>query len=512
MTQAVNSTRRGNAFQARIFWCYAAKLLDATTAVQRVGFESGPRGFDDVWVEYADGKGPSDQFGNRLRVERFQCKWHAANGSFTHVDLTDPQYTGAPTFSLLERARDAYRADQSLGQRSRIRLMTNHRLDAADALYGLVKTQDHTLKLNEFFDGTTKRSKLWQVRDLWKRHLQIDEAELRGFAPTLALCSVSESMEDIRMRMDDTFRAFGIKPTDVGASSTIYDDLPYAWLGQGRNEWDAKSFRDACAQDNLLAAHAPTAPIKVFGVKSFEHSFDRLEARCDQVLDLLPAFDTRYIRPEVSWDNDVLPRLTDFVRDAARSEQRLRLAMDAHLSLSFAAGTVLDTKSGRVVELEQRLRNGSAIWAPDDAAVDPNWPDWQFTGEDLQIGGTDIAVAISVTRPTEADVRSYVQGKGEFGRLVVASLSSGATQASVLNGAHADWLADKLANHLKSLRIKVSTQVAPRIHLFMAAPGSFAFFLGRHIKALQPATVYEYDYGGDRDGTYEPSLSIPKTT
>lgn len=512
MTQAVNSTRRGNAFQARIFWCYAAKLLDATTAVQRVGFESGPRGFDDVWVEYADGKGPCDQFGNRLRVERFQCKWHAANGSYTHVDLTDPQYTGAPTFSLLERARDAYRADQSLGQRSRIRLMTNHRLDAADALYGLVKTQDHTLKLDEFFDGKTRRSKLWQVRDLWKRHLRIDDAELQGFAPALALSSVSESMEDIRLRMDETFRAFGIKPTDVGASSTIYDDLPYAWLGQGRHEWNARDFRDACGQEGLLTADAPPAPIKVFGVKSFEHSFDRLEARCDDVLDMLPAFDTRYIRPEFSWDDDLLPKLTDFVRNAAKAEQRLRLAMDVHLSLSFAAGTVLDTKSGRVVELQQRLRNGSVIWAPDDAAVDANWPGWQFTEEDPQDGGKDIAVAVSVTRPTEADVRSYVKGKGEFGRIVFASLSSGSSQASVLNGAHADWLADKLANHLKSLRIPDAAHAMPRIHLFMAAPGSFAFFLGRHIKALRPVTVYEYDFDGDRTGSYEASLSIPKVT
>ena len=50
MTQAVVTRRDGDVFQARMFWLKAARLLDDEGNIIRVGFESGPRGFDDVWV------------------------------------------------------------------------------------------------------------------------------------------------------------------------------------------------------------------------------------------------------------------------------------------------------------------------------------------------------------------------------------------------------------------------------------------------------------------------------
>ena len=507
MTQAVNTPRYGNAFQARIFWTYAAKLLSPITAVHRVGFESGPRGFDDVWVEYGLDRGPLDQFGRRLQVERFQCKWHVGNGTFTHVDLTDPKYSGATTTSLLQRARDAYRSDQTGGLASRIRLMTNHRVHLEDVLHKLVEQQHHTLKLDEFFQGTTKQSKFWLAREVWKQHLKLDEAELRAFCERLALTSVSESLDDFRQRMDEALHYYGLRASEPGTSSTIYDQLPYDWLAQGRHEFDAKSFREACGDDKLFADQAPP-PAKVFGVKSFEHGFDRLEARCDEVLNLLPEFSDRYLRPEFTWEKDLLPKLNAFIHSAGQQEQRLRLAMDTHLTLAFAAGTVLDTKSGKVVELEQRIRGGLAVWAIDDAPIHPNWPGWTFSEFDLGTGGTEVAVAVSITRTTEQQVRAYLKGQPNVGRLIVASLTGGASQAALLNGTHADQLADRLANHLKDVRSGADVTVRPALHLFMSAPYSFAFFLGRHIKVLRPVTLYEFDFDGERGGGYVPSLTM----
>jgi hypothetical protein len=47
------------------------------------------------------------------------------------------------------------------------------------------------------------------------------------------------------------------------------------------------------------------------------------------------------------------------------------------------------------------------------------------------------------------------------------------------------------------------------VHLFVAAPNAFTFFLGRHLQALKPVSLYEFDFGRDRDGSYERSLSYP---
>ena len=65
-----------------------------------------------------------------------------------------------------------------------------------------------------------------------------------------------------------------------------------------------------------------------------------LEDRCTAVLDLIPNFDERQIRPETGWERILYPALKDFLLDAAKNEPRLRLALDAHLTLSFAAGSV----------------------------------------------------------------------------------------------------------------------------------------------------------------------------
>ncbi len=59
---------------------------------------------------------------------------------------------------------------------------------------------------------------------------------------------------------------------------------------------------------------------------------------------------------------------------------------------------------------------------------------------------------------------------------------------------------------IKSLR---DTAPGQRIHLFMAVPGAFSFFLGQRAVAIGPVTLYEYDYDGSNGSSYEPSLSLP---
>ncbi len=230
------------------------------------------------------------------------------------------------------------------------------------------------------------------------------------------------------------------------------------------------------------------------------------------MLDLIPSFNDRYIRAGISWEHDLLPRLKAFIESAAQSGPRLSLAMDAHTTLAFAAGTILHTKSGRAVELQQRTRSGIQVWSADDAQPDADWPDWQFEEHDLQTGGQDIAVAISVSRPVSSEVRRYLQGQSNIGRLICAELSGGAAQIAVLNGAHADLLSEQFANYIKNLRAQSIGTTLPQAHLFISAPNTFAFFLGRHAKLIKPAVLYEFDFDTDRSGSYEPSLTLTGPT
>jgi hypothetical protein len=71
-------------------------------------------------------------------------------------------------------------------------------------------------------------------------------------------------------------------------------------------------------------------------------------------------------------------------------------------------GDILNIKSGRVVEIEQRTL-GKMVWAPDDAEPSPEWPAWTFSVEELGKSGTDLAVAVSLTHDVSPKVRAYVQ-------------------------------------------------------------------------------------------------------
>src|SRR5690606_18869166 len=137
---------------------------------------------------------------------------------------------------------------------------------------------------------------------------------------------------------------------------------------QGRLQFDRSSFRAVCAREDLLGS-ALGGP-KVYGVKSFEHAFDRLEERCHAVLDFVPSFDERYIRSDADWEVKLYPELKAFLFAAAKDQPRLRLALDAHVTLAFAAGSVINIKSGRQVELEQR-GTSKRIWSADDSISDP---------------------------------------------------------------------------------------------------------------------------------------------
>lgn len=509
MTQAVVTRRDGDVFQARMFWLYAARLLDENGPIARVGFESGLKGFDDVWVEYDPARAPQDHLGNSLSIERMQCKWHATPGTFTHDDLTRPEYINATSTSMLQRALGAYRADKEDGRISRLVLVTNHLACQQDTLYSFIRSKSLNLDVDGLFTGKTARSATGKLRKLWQEHLGIDGDELRALCTRLGFNLTRDSLDALRTMLDDACRVNGLVRPEPNASSTIYDSNIFEWVGQRRMVFDRKTFRDKCAQEGLLG-DKPSGAKQIFGVKSFEHSLDRLENRCLEVLNLVSEFDDRAIRNTSTWRDTLVPRLKEFLLQIPAPDGRVRLAIETHATLAFAAGVVLDTKSGRVVELEQRSPV-LKIWAPDDQQLPDDIYTWEFEEHELDPNGQGTACAISLTRDTVGAVRHYVQeSQPKFRRLLVAKPNCGPSARAVVSGAHANALAEQLAAKIKLDREANAPARRERYHLFISAPNAFTFYLGRQAAMMKPLTLYEFDFGYQVDGSYRPSLSYPE--
>jgi hypothetical protein len=501
MANAITARRDGDDFQARMFWMEAVRLLDPDSPVTRVGFEVGPSGFDDIWTEYAPGVGPQDCAGVPLRREHTQCKWHVSPNTFGYQELTDPKFINANARSFLQRARGAQAEHAPDGIGVRFRLLTNWRVDRSNPLREIISSKSGTLRQSWLFDGTTDRSAVGQLRRAWREHLNVSDADLEKLANTLAIAEATDSLDAVREHLDWRLGLVGLKRVPAHESAFVYDEIVYRWQGQGHRHFDRATLRELCANEGLLGVGNERS--RLYGVKSFEHPIDRLTDRCTRVLDLVPQFDERHIRSEQDWTDNLYPRLRSFLRDAASESDRLRLVLDAHVTLAFAAGSILNIKSGRIVELEQRTI-GRCVWAADDSASEPTWPALVTHVIDVDAARPDLAVAIGLTHSIEKQVVAYVaEALPSVGRVVVCEPQSGPGARSVLNGRHAFELCEQACAAMRAHR------TAGRAHLFLAGPNAFAFFLGQRQPAIGRVCLYEFDFEGTRTGSYRQSLCLP---
>jgi len=504
VTKAAVARRDGDAFQARLFLLKAARLLDDESSVLRVGFETGPKGFDDIWVEYDPLRAPRDQEGEPLLREHLQCKWHVTPSSYGHVELTDPAFINASSTSLLQRAHVAQGAFAPQGVGARFTLVSNWRIRQEDALRRLVRKRSNALDVGLLFSTSRDTSTMGAVRKVWRDHLGIDDAHLRSVARTMAFAEATDSLDELRERLDDLFALVGLRRVSAGESAFPYDEIVFQWLAQGRLEFDRRGFQAACRKEGLLGAGGSRH--RVFGVKSFEHPIDRLEDRCVKVLNLVRLFDERYIRSEQDWESMIYPDLRAFLLDAAKGSDKLRLAIDAHTTVALAAGSVLNIKAGRSIELEQRTTD-RRVWSADDSAANPDWPTFAYTLQTIRENSADLAVAVGLTHDVTEAVRAYVTREvPEAGRLLISLPSTGPSARSVACGRHAFDLAESLTARI---RTEAASDKGTLVHIFVAGPNAFTFFLGQRQVALGRVKIYEFDFEGGRGGSYMPSLVLP---
>ena len=505
MAQANVARRRGDDFQARLFWLKAASLLDDKSAVEKVSYESGPRAFDDLVVQYDPSRAPRDHLGEAIEREFIQCKWHARAGTFGYEDLVDPGFINANCVSLLQRAHEAQRRHAAEGRGLAFKLLTNWRIESGDPLLKLIGKSSDAIDVARLFTGKTERSAMGRVRKTWRDHLGICDNELRRLVRVLAVAEASESLAALRERLDERFAAVGMRRVPSAESAFFYDDLIFKLLGQGRCEFDREGFRCMAEREGLLREPSTASEPALIGVRSFMHAIDHLSERCDEVLDLVRYFDGRYVRRSVDWEERIAPALREFLVDAAKRAEGIRLVLDAHVSVAFAAGTVLNLRSGREVEIEQRT-GGRRFWSREDVVGNSAWPGLEMSEELVAQRGREVAVAVGLTHDVSAAVSGFVREALPDVRLIMhCRLAGGAAQQSVQCGSHAWQLAEQTVKYLLQTRARCS--ITSPVHLFIAGPNGFTFFLGQQ-PAVGAARVYEWDLEGRRTGGYSLGITV----
>lgn len=244
------------------------------------------------------------------------------------------------------------------------------------------------------------------------------------------------------------------------------------------------------------------------GIRSMVGRSMGMEARSHHVLDLCRYFDDRFIRRQEDWQAEILPQVSEFLGKYADEDRPLVLEMPTHTSIAFAAGWVLEAKSGLDVRVPQpTMGEGRLEWHPRDGTA-PDGDLWLDEPDEDFGEAPDVAIAVGISQETVPDqVRDFVQRKRlPVGRVLKAEIAPAPGQTSVKGGAHCLRLAQTLLPRIRRRRPHERNGCD---HLFLSAPNAFNFYLGQLSRSLGWVILYEHPFGQrDAWGKYQRSIEL----
>jgi hypothetical protein len=147
---------------------------------------------------------------------------------------------------------------------------------------------------------------------------------------------------------------------------------------------------------------------------------------------------------------------------------------------------------------------GKELWKP---SYGPKRDEWKWRVEENQMSGADpdVALMLSATHDVGKDVERFMRSANlKVGKVVHLRPVVGVGPAALLGADHAYCLAEEAM-----AIIRKANEVGGTTHVFAAAPNALMFFLGQYGGALKRVQLYEFDFDGEKDGSYSASFCLP---
>lgn len=245
---AVGPIIQGFTYQTLIFWIKACKLLIPKENIKEVSFEANDkRSFDDVKVEY-EKEIDGDVNSPKVKFDYFQVKFHTHPKLITMDNLTDPAFVNASKYSILQRLKEAVVSQRE--NNSRFYFLSPSGIDPKDILKDLVNTNGE-FNLGKLFEGKTKTSKMFQLRDRLKQHLKVDDEELMAIFKAFRLVSI-QNYDQTYDRFNDSLSAAGLKRLDTAQRQNPYESIYNNLLKKGQNTFTRESLKRIMTEENLI--------------------------------------------------------------------------------------------------------------------------------------------------------------------------------------------------------------------------------------------------------------------
>lgn len=508
MADSILARQQGDDFQASFFWLEASKLYQPCTNVAAVEWESkiSPTGFDDVVVRYkpgiADGK-------KTIQSDSYQLKFHVDhNRGLTYEAFTEPEFIGATKATILTRLLDAYQQDPQISEHTRLIMINSWGVDRNNPIGELIRN-DGPLKLNLLFKDSSDNTKYGKIRKLWRDHIGVTDDILQKILEPFRIWPDYLNTQRQNDYLNARLELAGLRPVDGEKLIHQYNDLIRRLHKAGETVFTKESLKEVCEKEGLVLP-PPVLPEEekhAVGIRSFKRGAESLHLEVTDHLCLLDKFSGRFLSEDVAWKT-VVDLLVPFIDKVIAVKKPLCLHLDAHLSVAFAAGYFLDSKSGVPVTVVQKVAGRKLNWSPSLTVATHPPGIWNWEEKTLNPAGKDIVLSISATHDIQEQARAFATEKcADAAKLVTCTI---APRPSNIAFQDADHILSGIYELIHKIRgIQAGIKGIGRVHLLMAAPNAFAFFLGQHAKPLGNITLYEFDFERQRDGGYQPSISLP---
>lgn len=288
------------------------------------------------------------------------------------------------------------------------------------------------------------------------------------------------------------------------ASATVNDQMISSTQGKGiiRKEFDEE------LEKRIFLVADKYSPKRIsIGIKSFTRGTENLEEETKSCLSLINKFDGRYIKDKYNWNKDIYEDLEKFLLANTNQEHAYQMFLDTHMSLAFAAGRILDSKSGiNVFPIQKSATNGIVLW---DVKLSSkrNYSCWDISHEKFDQNQGDSALILNVTRNIYDDVIEFIkEGNLLIGRIINCVPSEvGGTNFSIQDGTHAAFLANSVYS---AIARRSTIERRATLHIFASAPNAFMFFLGQNSQGFGKCILYEYDFEQRNSCSYSPSIDF----
>ena len=287
------------------------------------------------------------------------------------------------------------------------------------------------------------------------------------------------------------------------ASATVNEQMISSTHGKGI---DRKAFDEELEKRIFLIADKYSPKRISIAVTSFPRGAVHLENKT-MCLSLLDKFDGRNLKNGYDWNNDIYPKLREFLISNTNNEHAYQVILDAHASIAFAVGHILDSKSGiNVFPIQKTAMNGTELWDVKSSSK-KSYSNWSISHEAFKENQFDTALILNVTRPIYNDVIEYIKENNlSIGRIINCTPNEvGATNFSIENGNHAATLANSIYSAIAQ---RSTVERRATLHIFAAAPNAFMFFLGQISRGFGKCILYEYDFEQRDSCSYSKSISF----